>query len=88
MAKNEGYAGSNEGERHESGEKEPKGAASSDRGGERKKGIVNGVGMGKADGTGGRSAGGKDMGEYNEGRQSDGAVCYSHKRIPHAQDGK
>ena len=74
---NKGYAGSNEGERAESGEKEPKGAASSDRSGTKSRGIVNGVGMGKADGTG-RSNGGKEKGEYNTGRSE--STCYSHKK--------
>ena len=68
---NEGYKGANEGSRHESGEKEPKGAVSSDRGGERSTGMKNGVGMGKADKTGENKL-------FNTGRSE--GVCYSHQR--------
>jgi len=78
MAK-EGQPKTDYGEKGETGEKEPAGAKSSDSGGERKRGIVNGVAMGMEDKTG-RKNGGKDMGEYNEGRQSDGSVCYQPER--------
>ena len=88
---NKGYAGSNEGLRHESGEKEPKGAPASDKSGERSGRKVGGVAMGKADQKGsqegavGRSGfGKKDSGEYNTGRSD--SVCYNHKRIHHPQD--
>jgi hypothetical protein len=76
MAKNEGYPGANEGKRHETGEKEPKGAGASDRGGERHEGMKNGVAMGKMDATG-------DNKEFNTGKTE--GTCYSHKRIPHPQ---
>ena len=71
------YPGASEGERAETGEKEPKGAKSSDRTGTKSKGTVNGVGMGKADATG-RSNGGKEKGEYNSGRSE--STCYTHKK--------
>jgi hypothetical protein len=71
------YPGASEGERAETGEREPKGAKSSDSRGTKSKGTVNGVGMGKADATG-RSNGGKEMGEYNTGRAE--KTCYTHKK--------
>ena len=74
---NKGYPGANEGRRAESGEKEPKGAKSSDASGTKSRGKVNGVGMGQMDGTG-RSAGGKDKGEFNSGRSE--STCYTHKK--------
>lgn len=74
---NKGYPGANEGMRHESGEKEPKGEKASDSGGERHEGMINGVGMGKMDKTG-RSNGGAEKGEYNSGRSE--STCYTHKR--------
>ena len=74
---NKGYPGANEGERGETGEREPKGAGSSDKSGTNSKGTVNGVGMGKADATG-RSNGGKEKGEYNSGRSE--STCYTHKK--------
>jgi hypothetical protein len=74
---NKGYPGANEGTRHESGEKEPAGATSSDKSGAKSKGTVNGVGMGKADATG-RSNGGHEKGEYNTGRTE--STCYTHKK--------
>ena len=90
---NKGYAGSNEGRRAESGEREPKGDDKADRSGERKGKTVNGVGMGMADKTGadetgkGRSGmGGVDRGEYNSGRTE--GSCYNHKRLSHPQGNK
>lgn len=68
----------------ETGEREPKGATSSDTSGEKTKSMKNGVAMGQAAGTGGRSAGGPERGEMNTGRSE--STCYNHKRIPHAQD--
>ena len=53
----------------------PKGALSSDTSGERRAPIVGGVGMGKADGLGGRES--SHMGEK---------VVYEHERYPHEQD--
>lgn len=53
------------------GAKEPKGATSSDRSGERKERLVNGVAMGKEDMTG------KDN-QFNSGRTA--GVCYTHTR--------
>ena len=54
-----------------SGTKPPAGASASDSSGERRGRIVNGVGMGKADGTGNNSdmSGGRTKG-----------VCYTHER--------
>lgn len=49
----------------------PKGAKSSDGGGERSERLNNGVGMGRADGT-------KETGEFNTGRSE--RVAYTHKR--------
>ena len=72
------------GTKGESGEKEPKGATSSDRGGEKSTRMKNGVGMGSADDTGGRAAGSKDLGEVNTGRNE--STFYTHQRIPHDQD--
>lgn len=63
--------GASEGERGETGEREPRGAKSSDSKGERKEGIKNGVAMGKMDGTG------KD-GLFNTGRTE--GTCYTHGR--------
>ena len=84
-------SGTDKGQRHETGEKLPKGDTSSDTSGERKEGLTNGVGMGKADRTGsqvdgvGRSGFGQhDRGEFNSGRKEGNA--YDHKRIPHTQD--
>ena len=54
-----------------SGTKPPAGATASDSSGERHGKMVNGVGMGKADGTGSN----KDM----AGGRSKG-VCYTHDR--------
>ena len=71
------YPGASEGERAETGEREPSAAKSSDGSGEKGGKIVNGVGMGKADATG-RSGGGKESGEYNGGRT--GGTCYTHDR--------
>lgn len=70
------------GTKGESGEKIPS-AVSSDKSGERSGNKKNGVAMGKADSTTGRSAGGKDLGEFNTGRSE--SVCYDHQRIPHDQ---
>jgi hypothetical protein len=78
-----GQPGTDFGSKGESGEKFPKGAKSSDAGGERSARIKNGVGMGSADVTGGRAAGSKEVGELNTGRSE--SICYDHKRIPHAQ---
>jgi len=72
------------------GERVPKGALSSDTSGERKRPIMGGVGMGKADGIGERDAGhmghhdGK-LGELNTGSREH--VVYEHKRYDHDQDG-
>ena len=76
------YPGASEGERAETGEREPSAAKSSDGSGEKGGKIVNGVGMGKADATG-RSNGGKEKGEYNSGRSE--SVCYNHQRVKHPQ---
>ena len=54
-----------------SGTKAPAGATASDSSGERHGKIVNGVAMGKADGTGNNS-------QYNGGRSK--GVCYTHER--------
>ena len=55
-----------------SGEKEPKGATSSDRSGERKaKSMRNGVAMGKEDAIGSDK-------EFNTGRTE--GICYEHKK--------
>jgi hypothetical protein len=88
---NKGYPGANEGERAETGEKEPKGAKSSDPSGTKSKGKINGVGIGQADKAGnsvqgvGRSGmGAKEHGEYNTGRSE--STCYNHKRVSHPQD--
>ena len=72
------------GRKGETGEKEPAGAAKADTSGERKEGLKNGVAMGKADATGRSGNGSYEDGEFNGGRTS--GTCYSHKRIPHAQD--
>lgn len=61
----------------ETGERVPKGAKSSDGGGEKHVRLNGGVAMGKMDGCG-RSAGSKDMGEWNSGRHE--GTVYSHKR--------
>lgn len=74
MPKNEGYAGANEGERHETGEREPKGGKASDSSGERSGGLKNGVAMGKADATG-------DNKLFNTGKTE--GTCYSHDRKSH-----
>ena len=76
-----GQPGTDYGKKGETGEKEPKGAKSADSSGERHGKVVNGV---YVEHTGGRTPGGKETGEYNEGRTN--KVCYTHKRIPHAQD--
>jgi hypothetical protein len=65
------------GEKGETGEHEPKGAKSSDSGGERKGKVTNGIGLGKADATG-RSNGGHEKGEYNTGRSE--STCYNHEK--------
>jgi len=54
-----------------SGTKPPAGASASDSSGERRGKIVNGVGMGMADGTGSNK-------EFNGGRTK--GVCYTHDR--------
>ena len=55
-----------------SGEKEPKGATSSDRSGERKaKSMRGGVAMGKKDAIGSDK-------EFNTGRTE--GICYEHKK--------
>ena len=55
-----------------SGEKEPKGAISSDRSGERKtKSMRGGVAMGKEDAIGSDK-------EFNTGRTA--GICYEHKK--------
>ncbi len=79
-----GQPGTDYGKRHETGEKEPKGATKADTKGERHESKTNGVAMGKLDATGERGMGGKEKGEYNTGRSE--GVCYTHKRIPHDQD--
>lgn len=53
------------------GAKAPAGATSSDRSGERKERMVNGVAMGKEDMTG------KDN-QFNSGRTA--GICYTHTR--------
>lgn len=55
----------------QTGGKMPKGADSSDKGGERKEPLRGGVGMGKEDATG-------MDGEFNTGRTA--GVCYTHNR--------
>ena len=91
MAKME-QTGTDYGTRGESGEKEPKSAQSADTSGEKREGIKNGVGMGKADRTGlmehgvGRSGVGQPegrTGEFNTGSAE--KDCYNHKRYTHAQ---
>lgn len=54
-----------------SGGKAPAGASASDSSGERHGKLVNGVGMGKADGMGSNH-------QYNGGRSK--GVCYTHDR--------
>ena len=76
----------------QSGEREPKGVAKADTSGERKEKIRGGVGMGKMDSLGSRPlshAGNFEgrLGECNDGNMGEREV-YSHKRTPHAQDGK
>jgi hypothetical protein len=84
------------GSRGETGEKLPKGAASSDKSAGRKEPLKGGVGQGKADKTGtkegasGRTAGdiGKydgRLGEFNDGNMGEREI-YSHKRVGHDQD--
>lgn len=73
----------NFGEKGETGEREPKGAKSSDTGGERKERLVAGVALGKKDGMPMREKShlGKHeglVGEVNEGRKE--GVCYAHNR--------
>lgn len=75
-------SGTDYGRKGEAGEREPKGATSSDNRSERHAKVKNGVGMGKEDD--GRAAGGPERGEFNTGRSE--STCYSHKRIPHEQD--
>ena len=79
--------GTDRGVKHETGEREPKGAKASDGGGEKRVKLLNGVGMGKEDDLKGRHAGhvGKhegDVGEFNEGRKEN--VCYHHSRKAYA----
>ena len=63
-----------------SGEKEPKGATSSDRSGERKaKSMRGGVAMGKEDAIGSDK-------EFNTGRTA--GICYDHKRTTYASEDK
>lgn len=76
-------------ERGETGEKEPKGAISSDRSGDRKERLVAGVGMGMKDGIGARESGHMGKHDGNTGEFNDGTTkgtCYTHKRMPHEQD--
>lgn len=87
---NKGYPGANEGQRHESGEREPKGDTSSDKTGTKSERKIIGVGIGQRDkqgtqvgGVGRSGMGGKEKGEYNSGRSE--GVCYTHKRISHPQ---
>ena len=73
----------------ETGEHEPKGAKASDEGGEKKVRMVNGVGMGSADGLGKRPSSHMGRPEGVTGEFNDGTVekvAYEHKRIPHDQD--
>lgn len=78
--------GTDRGERGESGEKEPKGVDKADSSGERHGKVINGIGMGEADGLKGRSAGSKEMGEFNTGRTS--GVCYKHTRDAYKHEDK
>lgn len=64
----------NYGERHETGEVEPKGASKADTRSERHERKVDGVAEGKAD----------KARDFNTGRTH--GTCYEHKRHPHAQD--
>lgn len=75
--------GTDRGERHETGEHEPKGAKATDGSGEKHGKMINGVAMGKEDDLKGRHAGhvGRHegvVGEFNEGRKE--TVCYHHSR--------
>lgn len=82
--------GTDKGERHESGEREPRGATASDKSGERSAKIKNGIGMGESDKVGVMGGKGRDgmgsieRGEFNSGRSE--SECYSHKRVAHEQD--
>ena len=75
--------GVDRGTRHETGEREPKRAMSSDGSGEKRERIVAGVGMGMKDKMPERDGShiGKhegNVGEFNEGRKE--SVCYHHSR--------
>jgi len=83
--------GTDKGIRHETGEKEPKRATSSDRGGEKREKLVNGVAMGKFDDMPMRNGGhiGKHeglVGEHNEGRKE--GVVYNHTRSAYKGEDK
>jgi predicted Ser/Thr protein kinase len=87
-----GMMDSMKGTKGASGEKMPKGVNASDMSGERKQKLVGGVAMGKMDSMGSRPmshAGNFEgkLGELNDGNMGE-RECYSHKRTPHAQDGK
>ena len=87
-----GMMDSMKGTKGASGEKMPKGVNASDMSGERKAKIVGGVAMGKMDSMGSRPlshAGNFEgkLSELNDGNMGE-RECYSHKRTPHAQDGK
>ena len=77
--------GTDFGERGETGEREPKGAKSSDSSGEKGGRMINGIGMGQKDATG-RSNGGHDKGEFNTGRSE--GVCYAHTRKAYQREDK
>lgn len=90
-------AGTDFGQRGETGEKFPKGVKSSDMSGQRKEKLDHGVGRGQADKTGNMIGGvgrhehhmGKHdghHGEFNEGTKESSHVCYEHKRVEHVQD--
>ncbi len=85
-----GIMDSMKGAKGATGEKEPKGATSSDMSGERKMKLVGGVAMGKMDAMGSRPlshAGNFEghLGELNDGNKGE-RNCYDHKRIAHEQD--
>lgn len=87
-----GMMDSMKGTKGATGEKLPAGAAKADMSGERKQKLVGGVAMGKMDSMGSRPmshAGNFEgkLGELNDGNMGE-RECYSHKRTPHAQDGK
>ena len=83
--------GTDRGTKGETGEREPKGAKSSDSGGERREKLVAGVALGKADRMPGRDGShlGKHegmVGEVNEGRHE--GVCYHHTRSNYRTEDK